>query len=200
MPSSLSADCAADNVRSGVHGQTHQTSLAVTDKLLGMEELLYWSLIAIALGIVFFVIEVFVPTGGVAGGLAALSAIVGVVLMFFYDSTYGLVAAVFVIVLTPFAVGLAMYVLPDTPIAKMLTLKDGISRSEQAEAKEREEHQSMIGKQGLAATDLRPVGVCVIDGKRLDCVAGAGMIEKGEKVEVTLADGMQIKVRAVRES
>jgi membrane-bound serine protease (ClpP class) len=54
----------------------------------------------------------------------------------------------------------------------------------------------MIGKQGLALTDLRPVGVIDLDGQRTDALAETTYIKAGSRVRIVQADGSQIKVRA----
>jgi membrane-bound serine protease (ClpP class) len=55
---------------------------------------------------------------------------------------------------------------------------------------------SLIGKQGLALTDLRPVGVIDLDGQRTDALAETTYIKAGSRVRIVQADGSQIKVRA----
>ena len=60
----------------------------------------------------------------------------------------------------------------------------------------RDRARSLIGEEGRAATDLKPVGTCIINGQRMDCLSTAGQIKAGTKVRVVFADGIQIKVKA----
>lgn len=150
-------------------------------------------LLVVALLLVFA--EVLVPSGGLLGFLAAVSLVAGVVLMFRVDTTLGLVFALVAMIAVPFVLGFAMKILPNTPIGRKLILanptRDANEHEPHATA-----HANLVGKTGKALTDLRPVGTCLIDGKREECLADAGVIETGATVRVVLADGMQIKVKA----
>ncbi|MCS7048550.1 MAG: hypothetical protein NZ483_04565 [Verrucomicrobiae bacterium] len=55
--------------------------------------------------------------------------------------------------------------------------------------------QSLVGHKGVAHTVLRPTGVAIIDGKRVDVRAESGMIEAGSMVEVVGIHENQIIVR-----
>jgi membrane-bound serine protease (ClpP class) len=52
----------------------------------------------------------------------------------------------------------------------------------------------LVGKRGVAATDLRPAGKVEIEGSRMDAVTQAEFIDKGEPVEVTEAAGFRVVV------
>jgi membrane-bound ClpP family serine protease len=53
----------------------------------------------------------------------------------------------------------------------------------------------LVGKTGVAQTVLRPSGMAMIDGKRLDVVAESGMIVAGSNIRVVAVDGPRIVVR-----
>jgi membrane-bound ClpP family serine protease len=44
-------------------------------------------------------------------------------------------------------------------------------------------------------SDLRPAGIALIAGRRLDVVANTGYIEKGDSVVIIRSDGNRILVR-----
>lgn len=54
---------------------------------------------------------------------------------------------------------------------------------------------SLVGREGVAQTVLRPSGIGRIDGKRLDVVAEAGMIEPGSRIRVVAVERNRIVVR-----
>jgi membrane-bound serine protease (ClpP class) len=54
---------------------------------------------------------------------------------------------------------------------------------------------AFVGKHGVAATTLRPVGFVRVEGARLDAVAESGFIEAGRAVRVLEALEGQLKVR-----
>jgi membrane-bound serine protease (ClpP class) len=58
----------------------------------------------------------------------------------------------------------------------------------------------MIGRQGEVITTLRPVGVVLIGGERIDALAESGVIEEGEMIEVVDAYDNQLKVRTATKS
>ncbi len=161
-----------------------------------------WALICAIAAVILFVLEVFVPTGGAAGLLGTAATAAFVILLFMHDTTYGLAAAIVVIMCIPVVLYLIVRFWPDTPIGRMMTLRSeprhspadhgdaGIEATEEAET-------TLVGKRGRSVTPLRPVGVCVIDGRRRDCISESGTIPAEVEVEVVSADGMQVKVRQV---
>lgn len=52
----------------------------------------------------------------------------------------------------------------------------------------------LIGKEGMAATVLRPSGKVSIDGETYDAVSDSGFIEKGTPVKVVKFENAQIYV------
>jgi len=148
--------------------------------------------------------EVFVP-GGVLGLLGLVSLVAGVVFLFRVDTTVGLIGAIVTVLALPFLVAFGLRIWQDTPIGRALILgrADGGDDADEAEPGGVEggaETPGGIapGVKGTAVSDLRPVGTCLLDGRREQCLATGGMIDAGRDVEVVAVDGMQIKVRAVR--
>ncbi len=158
-----------------------------------------WGVVLLGLALVLFFLELFVPSGGVIGLGAALAMVAGIVMLFKFDTTTGLVGATVSLGAVPFLFMLGLKIWPHTPIGKMLTLGGGTEGADEADAatsKPSATSSELIGKTGEAITDLRPVGTCVIDGIRRDCLAEGGVIERGATIRVTSSDGMGIKVRA----
>ena len=58
--------------------------------------------------------------------------------------------------------------------------------------------RKLVGAQGVAKSDLRPVGIVVIDGHRVDCVTEGAMIEQGARVTVVAVQGNHVVVRQVK--
>jgi membrane-bound serine protease (ClpP class) len=52
-----------------------------------------------------------------------------------------------------------------------------------------------IGREGVAQTVLRPAGVAMIDGKRLDAVAESGMIESGSPIKIVAVHENRLVVK-----
>lgn len=56
---------------------------------------------------------------------------------------------------------------------------------------------SLVGKCGIAATELVPSGVVEIDGKRADAFCENGHCQRGENIEVVGATSFGLKVRKI---
>ncbi len=52
-----------------------------------------------------------------------------------------------------------------------------------------------LGKNGLAATVLRPAGSALINGEKVDVVTEGEFIESGTPVEVVRIEGVRVVVR-----
>jgi len=164
--------------------------------------LLVWALALLGLALMLFFIEVFVPSGGILGVASSISAVVGIVLLFWENQALGLIGAIVCLLALPFMLGFALKVWPNTPLGRVLMLESPPSRSEpgEADAPTKGEGAAAVspGQRGRAVTEMRPVGTCVFDGRREECLATGGVIEPDTPVEVTAVDGRQIKVRGVR--
>lgn len=53
----------------------------------------------------------------------------------------------------------------------------------------------LLGRTGRTLTPLRPVGMCEIDRRRVECIAESGYVEKDACIEVVRVEGMQPTVR-----
>ena len=153
-----------------------------------------WGIILLGIALALFFVEVIVPSGGIIGFLSAICMIVGVVMLFKFNTTLGLIGAIVSLIAIPFLFGFAVKVWPNTPIARLLMLKNPPREDTQNNADERLDQ--MVGMKGKAMTDLRPVGTCLIEGKRRQCMAVSGLIRSGNAVCVVSTNGMEIKVRA----
>lgn len=56
---------------------------------------------------------------------------------------------------------------------------------------------ALLGKQGIAISELRPAGVAEIEGQRVDVVTQGGMIAEGDRVRVTKVEGNRVVVEAI---
>ncbi len=167
--------------------------------------LLIWGLGLLALALLFVVIDLFVPTMGILAVTALITAIAGVICLFRYDTTWGVIGSLLVLFGGPALAVLGLQMFPHTPIGRRLILRDPES-PEDGEAggaspggtASKNELFALVGRDGVVVTDLRPVGSVEIGGKRYDALAETGLIRAGTAVKVTsVADGLQIRVRAV---
>ena len=174
-----------------------------------------WLALGIGLGLLallFFALEIFIPSGGMIGVLCGLAAVASVFAFFRYDTAAGALAMVTYLIATPFLLIYGVKLWSHSSIGRRLILGgtdsvDGVGRSEeqitdelsQKAAEARTRRLELIGQRGLALTPLRPVGVIELAGQRHDALAETGTIEQGSSVEVVEVLDNQIKVRPYRD-
>jgi membrane protein implicated in regulation of membrane protease activity len=85
-----------------------------------MEPILIWAFAGLIVAFVLLVAELFIPSGGILGICAALFAIGAVILLAVHDTTWGLVAALGLMVVAPVLVAFMLKVWPHTPIGRRI--------------------------------------------------------------------------------
>jgi membrane-bound serine protease (ClpP class) len=168
-------------------------------RLAGWEELLL-----VAVGVALLAVELFVIPGfGVAGvlGLLAVAGGLGLSLVgagatwAVVLAALGRVALSLLLALAAFAVMLR--VLPRLPFGRRLVLDTALGALT-GRAPEPEGDQRWLGRQGTAASPLRPAGIADLGGERVDVVSQGEYIDADERIEVVRVEGNRIVVRRVR--
>ncbi len=165
--------------------------------LAGLEEILL-----VGVGVLLILAEVFlIPGFGIAGVLGTAALMGGSVLSMVgqfptFDQVFnaaGLVALSIILVgVTGWAL---MRHLPKSRRLAGIFLRDSTSRETgYLSAPERED---LIGKIGVAATDLRPAGTAIVDDERIDVVTEGPWIEADTRVRIVQAESYRHVVRAV---
>lgn len=154
-----------------------------------------WSVVLFIVGIVLLVIELHIPGFGIFGVLGIIVLIVDVFITA-KTLTQGLlmIAVLFVIVVVLMAV--LASIASKGRLPKGLTLKE--STSAELGFSGVEDMKYLIGKTGITATVLRPVGNVDFDGVRLDVVTRGEYLEKDTPVDVIEVEGNRIVVRATK--
>ncbi len=179
-----------------------------TANLAGWEELLLFGV-----GFALLLVELLVIPGfGVVGvaGIVAMLVALGMALVnvplpvgVSYDLGYLQSAAsqiawsllILMVALGAVAVVFGKY-FPKTKLGQRIilgaaeTVKDGYGSQHERE-------KSLLGERGMAASVLRPAGIALLGGKRVDVVTLGDFIEKDTPVEVIQVDGNRVVVRAV---
>jgi len=164
-------------------------------------DLLGWGLLLLGAAVLLGALELLIPSAGVIGLVAVAVAFAGVACLWVHDPLWGLSGLGAVVVLGPLATWYGLKILPYTPIGRSLILGGPLEDEADQEPDEHtralaDARSSLVGRAGVALTDLRPIGVVRIDGERIDASAEMGYIPAGQRVTVVSADGIQVKVRA----
>jgi membrane-bound ClpP family serine protease len=164
------------------------------------EEFLFWGLGLIAAALMLVIVEVFIPSGGLIALTATGCSIAGVYCLFQVSTAWGVTGIAVLAVLGPAAFAFALRIWPSTPMGrKMLGEKppEQVEAERLAALRERDTLLALVGQEGIVLSDLRPVGVVQIGGKRYDALSEAGLVRAGSRVRVIVAEPSQLKVRAL---
>jgi len=142
--------------------------------------------------------DVFVPSGGLLI-LCGLGCAAGGIAIFFSRSpAAGWIGVIVAIIMIPAILVWAYKVFPKTRFGKSSTLEppkrdlgDAIPDTDQL--------KGLMGAVGTVVTTLRPVGMADFSGRRVECVAESGFVEKGQKVKVIRIESTQLTVRVINE-
>jgi len=152
------------------------------------------ALTLIIIGIILVFAELFLLTGMTVAGVAGIAATLGGI--YFLGESLAQRALIFVIV--ALVVGLICFVGYQTGHLKRAWGKVSLEvdqRNEKGYVAPNPEYERYVRKRGEALTVLRPAGVALIDGERVDVVTAGEYIKQGTPILVTQVEGVRIIVR-----
>lgn len=137
------------------------------------------------LGLVCMVLELFVPSGGILGLVSLASTVFGIYGLFQQGHT--LIASGVIV----FFIG-AFWVMFQFMMRRLnfpSTMAPDVSTSV--------DHRigGLLGREGVTVTALRPAGMAIIDGRKVDVVTLGDYIEKDVTVRVVDNSGNRVVVR-----
>ena len=156
------------------------------------------AIILIALGILLVFVEILILPGFGAAGIPGIVIFcVGIGLVWANSGVttaliYASVALIFVIPIS--VIGLSLF--RDSSVGKTFILsasqktEDGFQAAPKALT-------SLVGKSGKTVTPLRPAGVALINGQRVDIVTQGEFVAAETDVEVILVEGSRVVVRSL---
>lgn len=163
-----------------------------------------WEVLLFVLGLIFIVFEIFVVPGfgipGILGILFVLAALVlamvGNVRFNFEGVPLREVFQATMTVMGGMGMGLVLIIYLSSRIGKRGLLRNvALNADQEGFISVSMEPVSLIGKTGVAATDLRPSGRVFMEGEYYDANSLKGFIEKGDEVVVIRYEGFQLHVR-----
>ena len=156
-----------------------------------MNDNLLFPIILQLVGVVVIIAEIIIPSGGILA-IAALG-VFGYSLFIVFKEISVTIGFFFVtadLIMIPVLVIVGLKLLARSPV----TLRKTLSR-EEGVSSQTPELESCVGAKGNAVTDLRPAGIAMIHGKRVDAVTRGEYLEKGTAIIVSAVTGNQIIVR-----
>ncbi|MGQ9650423.1 MAG: hypothetical protein ACUVXJ_09960 [Phycisphaerae bacterium] len=139
------------------------------------------------IGTAILVAEIFIPSHGVLSLVAFAMLGFAVYETFQISGLWGLVGLSTLVVLIPASVVMVVRTWHRTPIGKRICPPNPQLGEE--DRMPLEPLRTVIGQRGRTVTLLRPVGTCDFQGRRYECKAEQGVIQKDVEVEaIGLAD------------
>ncbi len=194
-------------VKAGAFGLGGLVSILSLGLFFGSSFLLglagWQEIVMLGAGAIALAVEVFVLPGFGVAGILGLSLIGGSVVMALLGAapTGGDVMIAVGVLGSSIAITAAVAYawlrhLPNSTRWSGLLLHDSQRRGEgYLSAPARDE---LVGKAGVALTDLRPSGTAEVDGERIDVVTEGGFVKAGAAITVLRADGYRHVVRPAR--
>ncbi len=156
---------------------------------------LLFNIIFALLGFGAIILEFFVPSAGVIGVLGAGFVITGIVLTF---TNFGIMAGtIFLIacaIIGPTIMFFYFKLFPKSYIGKKLILNKIMDSSEGYVAGGKDKDDDLLDLEGVAVTNLRPIGEAEINNKRYNVTTLGDYIIKKSKIKVIKIDGNTIIV------
>jgi membrane-bound serine protease (ClpP class) len=142
-------------------------------------------------GLILLGAEIYVP-GGVLGAAGVLAILLSVIVSFSaFGALNGAYVAFGVIVLMGVAIALWIKLFPGSRFGRRMTVETDLKLSKGTQSG----LADLVGKQGQAASALRPSGFAVLDGKRVDVITQGEMLDKGTPVVVVRVEANRVVVR-----
>lgn len=158
---------------------------------------LAYAFILALLFLAFFALEFLLPSGGILGVIAAVCLFSAIAVAFTHSATAGFSFVLGSLVLTPLMFTIMIRLWPKTFFGRRILNDPSASRERDKtiDQESRTNEDSLIGRVGIAATDMLPSGLIKIENKRYDAVSTGVAIDRGAAVEVVRVMGRIIHVR-----
>ncbi len=154
-----------------------------------------WAIALLCFAMLLIVMEMFVPSGGGLGFMAACAVAASIGLAYYADGIRGgtifLSIAVFSL---PILFWAFVKWWPDTPIGRMLVAKPPVTEDIIPD-----DHGlgDLIGQLGTATTPMLPAGVIRVAGRTYDALSEGLAIEQGSPIKVLSVSCGQVLVRSL---
>lgn len=144
----------------------------------------YWAIILLLAGLLVAVIEMFIPSAGILGVLAAVLLIAGIVVGFVDSLQTGAIMLIATAVVVPLLLVALIKIWPSTPIGRRILVPPKKHEDLMPIGEHLDAIRKLTDKVGRAKTKMLPSGMVVIDGVAYDAISDGFAIEQGDPVKV----------------
>ncbi len=163
-----------------------------------MNDPLFWSVLLLVIGLVLILLELFVPSGGIIGVLAAAAVVGSMIVAFTGGPRLGAIMMLAAAVGVPLVLAVAIRWWPSTPLGRMILIqRSGRGDDVLPDDESYRNLKKMVGKRGKAKSMMLPSGVVSIEGRTYDAVSEGMAIDPGQPIRVVAIRTNRIVVRPV---
>lgn len=158
--------------------------------------------VCLCLGLLFLIVEIFVPGFGFFGVTGAILVIAGMILrVTSHGNGSPLFQILLMIILLFLICGIAFAVMAFSAKRGWLSRTPFVMKERAVSAGTAEgtaDYSALMGREGRSVSMLRPSGIAEIDGERYDVVAAGEFIAPDTPVSVSDVEGVRIVVREIK--
>ena len=154
-----------------------------------------WTIVFVFGGLLFAVLELFLPSGGVLAFFSLAAFCAAVVFAFHQGIEFGLAFLGILLIGIPVLVWQLFMIWPHTPIGRRMLLEPDDDPLLLPDS-EKETFQNLLGKTGVAQSRMMPSGIVLLEGIKYDALSEGEPIDPGTHVVVIQANKLNIVVRA----
>ena len=157
---------------------------------------IYWSILLLAVGFAFVLLEVFLPSAGLLGMMAGCFLVAGIVFAFMEGYYSGAIVLLLTFLSVPIYLALLIHVWPHTPIGRLILLKDPRANRDSPSNEHYRKMTALIGQLGVAKSEMILSGQIVVEGEKYDAISDGFPIEAETPIKVVAVKGNRIYVEA----
>lgn len=161
---------------------------------MNMEGLMSIGILLLIAGFVLVIVEMILPGFGAPGIIGSICLVAGIILTAdTIEAGITLTVVVIVVLALAFTIILALI--------HMRKIKSPIVLQEEMKAEKgylsTSDLEYLVGKEGIASTDLRPSGKCNIDGVEFDVRSEGKFVTEGQKIRITRVQGNTLIIKEI---
>jgi membrane-bound serine protease (ClpP class) len=158
-----------------------------------------WAILLLVLGLGLAVMEIFFPSAGILGFLAAAAILAAVIVGFQEGPLTGGTILVVALFGVPAVVALGFKLWPKTAMGRRILLLAPHGDDVTPDPDHRATLRSYVGQVGRAKCKMLPGGAVTIEGRTVDAVSEGVPIEAGDPVRVIQVRGNRLVVRRLED-
>lgn len=157
-----------------------------------MDTMVIFGILLLVAGFILVGVEMVIPGFG-APGISGIACLIGGILLTAQNVEQGLTITMVVVVIL--AVMLTVILLVLKRIRPPFVLEEDLKAT--PEYLNASDLEYLVGKEGIASTDLKPIGKCNIEGVEFDVRTESRYVKKGTKVKISRIHENTIMIKEI---